>query len=275
MTNLKILFTVVATLAVFTFVANVIPQVQSAVPREIVLSADMPPEELAAIGEEIYAGAGGCTACHGLGTRAPDLLGVVGSTCSTRVPGQSCKDYLWESLVNPTAYIVEGFDPIMIDQSMVSSQAELWTLVAFLESQGGAITVNADDFAAALAADDAAASAPPPAAVTDPGQVDAVALITAQGCLACHQLGGEGGMVAPPFEDLRGQDPAFVREGIVDPMATINEDYSTFAGTMPTIFGDLMSPVELDVMVDFLVGGAGAGEAADPPPPPDNAGGSR
>ncbi|MYL07040.1 MAG: cytochrome c, partial [Gemmatimonadales bacterium] len=153
MTNLKILFTVVATLAVFTFVANVIPQVQSAVPREIVLSADMPPEELAAIGEEIYAGAGGCTACHGLGTRAPDLLGVVGGACATRVPGQSCKDYLWESLVNPTAYIVEGFDPIMIDQSIVSSQAELWTLVAFLESQGGEITVNADDFAAALAAD--------------------------------------------------------------------------------------------------------------------------
>lgn len=278
MTNLKILFTVVATLAVFTFVANVIPQVQSAVPREIVLSADMPPEELAAIGEEIYAGAGGCTACHGLGTRAPDLLGVVGGVCATRVPGQSCKDYLWESLVNPTAYIVEGFDPIMIDQSIVSSQAELWTLVAFLESQGGEITVNADDFAAALAADDAAAAAPPPVAVTDPSQVDPVALITAQGCLACHALGGEGAMIAPPFEDLRGQDPAFVLEGIVDPMATINEEYSTFAGTMPTIFGDLMSPVELDVLVDFFVGGSGAGaeapgDAAEVPP--DSAGGSR
>ncbi len=278
MTNLKILFTVVATLAVFTFVANVIPQVQSAVPREIVLSADMPPEELAAIGEEIYAGAGGCTACHGLGTRAPDLLGVVGGVCATRVPGQSCKDYLWESLINPTAYIVEGFDPIMIDQSIVSSQAELWTLVAFLESQGGEITVNADDFAAALAADDAAAAAPPPVAVTDPSQVDAVALITAQGCLACHALGGEGGMVAPPFEELRGQDPAVVREGIVDPMATINEEYSAFAGTMPTIFGDLMSPVELDVLVDFFVGGSGAGaeapgDAAEVPP--DSAGGSR
>lgn len=285
MTNLKILFTVVATLAVFTFVANVIPQVQSAVPREIVLSADMPPEELAAIGEEIYAGAGGCTACHGLGTRAPDLLGVVGGVCATRVPGQSCKDYLWESLVNPMAYIVEGFDPIMIDQSIVSSQAELWTLVAFLESQGGEITVSADDFAAALAADDAAAAAPPPVAVTDPSQVDAVALITAQGCLACHALGGEGGMVAPPFEELQGQDPAFILEGIVDPNATVNEEYSTFAGTMPTIFGDLLSPVELDVLVEyFRTGGAPAaaaeGDAPDAPAedtaaPPDSAGGSR
>ena len=280
MTNLKILFTVVATLAVFTFVANVIPQVQSAVPREIVLSADMPPEELAAIGEEIYAGVGGCTACHGLGTRAPDLVGVAGSVCATRVPGQSCKDYLYESLTRPTAYIVEGFEPIMIDQSLTSSQAELWTLVAYLESQGGEITVSADDFAAALAADEAEAAAPPPPVVTDPSQVDAVALITAQGCLACHALGGEGGMVAPPFEELQGQDPAFILEGIVDPNATVNEEYSTFAGTMPTIFGDLISPVEMDVLVEFLAtGGAGGGAADAAGEPPgaaaDSAGGSR
>ena len=284
MTNLKILLTVVATLAVFTFVANVIPQVQSAVPEEIVLRADMTPEELAAIGEEIYAGVGGCTACHGLGTRAPDIVGVSGSVCATRVPGQGCKDYLWESLVNPLAFIVEGFQPIMLDQSRLLSQAELWTLVAYLESQGGEITVNSDDFAAALAADDAAESAPVPAAPTDPSAVDAVALMTAQGCFACHALGGEGGMVAPPFEELRGQDPAFIREGIVDPNATVNEEYSTFAGTMPTIFGDLISPVEMDVLVEFLAtGGGGEGSATENPAaladsaavPADSAGGSR
>ena len=286
MTNLKILFTVVATLAVFTFVANVIPQVQSAVPREIVLSADMPPEELAAIGEEIYAGVGGCTACHGLGTRAPDLVGVAGSVCATRVPGQSCKDYLWESLTNPSAYIVEGFEPIMIDQSITSSQAELWTLVAYLESQGGEITVSADDFAAALAADEAAAAAPAAPVITDPSQVDVVAVITMTGCLACHMLDGQGGMVAPPFEELQGQDPAFIRESIVDPNAVINEEYSAFAGTMSPTLAQMMSPAELDALVDFLAtGGAAApAEGAGEPPgsgadsaaaPADSAGGGR
>ena len=286
MTNLKILFTVVATLAVFTFVANVIPQVQSAVPREIVLSADMPPEELAAIGEEIYAGVGGCTACHGLGTRAPDLIGVAGSVCATRVPGQTCKDYLFESLVNPTAYIVEGFEPIMIDQSITSSQAELWTLVAYLESQGGEVTVSADDFAAALAADEAAEAAPPAPVITDPSQVDVMAVITATGCLACHMLGGQGGMVAPPFEELQGQDPAFIRESIVDPNAIINEEYSAFAGTMSPTLAQMMAPAELDALVDFLAtGGAAApAEGAEEPPgaepdsaaaPADSAGGSR
>ncbi|WP_420462179.1 c-type cytochrome [Candidatus Palauibacter sp.] len=286
MTNLKILFTVVATLAVFTFVANVIPQVQSAVPEEIVLSADMPPEELAAIGEDIYAGVGGCTACHGLGTRAPDIVGVAGTVCETRVAGQNCKDYLWESLVSPLSYIVEGFEPIMLDQSRILSQAELWTLVAFLEAQGGEITVNADDFAAALAADDEAAAAPAAPVVTDPSQVDVMAVITMTGCLACHALGGQGGMVAPPLEDLQGRDPAFIRESIVDPNASINEEYRDFAGTMSPTLAQMMAPAELDALVNFLAtGGAaapaeGTGESPDAAAdsaaaPADSMGGSR
>ena len=77
-TNLKILLTVFGTLAVYTAVANMIPQVQSEVPEETAIGADATPEQLVAIGQELYEGAGGCTACHGLGTRAPDLLGVIG-----------------------------------------------------------------------------------------------------------------------------------------------------------------------------------------------------
>ncbi len=278
MTNFKILLTVVGTVAIFTFVANVIPQVQSAVPEEIVLSADMTPEEFAAIGEQVYSGAGGCTACHGLGTRAPDLVGVAGSTCATRVEGQSCKDYLWASLVDPLAYIVEGYQPIMLDQSRTMSQAELWTLVAYLESQGGEITVTADDFSAALAADDAAAAAPPPEVPTDPSQVDALAAITSYGCLACHAIGGVGGQTGPPFEDLLGADPDFIREGIVDPNATINEEYSTFAGTMPPTFGQMISPAEMDAIVEFLAtgsvgsGASAPGAAEEAPPGADSLG---
>ncbi len=262
MTNLKILLTVVATLAVFTYVANVIPQVQSAVPEEIVLRADMTPEELAAIGEDIYAGVGGCTACHGLGTRAPDIVGVAGSVCATRVEGMSCKDYLWASLVDPFSYIVEGFQPIMLDQSRLLSQAELWTLVAYLESQGGEITVSADDFASALAADEEAAASPAAAVPTDPSEVDAVGLITATGCLACHSLNGIGADLGPPLEELVGQDRDFIREGILDPNATINEDYSAFAGTMPVNFDQMLSPAELEALIEYLATGGVAEPAA-------------
>ncbi|SVB98707.1 uncharacterized protein METZ01_LOCUS251561 [marine metagenome] len=65
--NLKILAVVIGTLAVFTLVANSIPQVQSVVPEELSFGADVTESELTASGEILYGGAGGCTACHGRG----------------------------------------------------------------------------------------------------------------------------------------------------------------------------------------------------------------
>jgi mono/diheme cytochrome c family protein len=78
-TNLTVALIVLGTLGLYTAVANLIPQVASDVPEELVMSADVSSEEMVAAGEQLYAGGGGCTACHGLGTRAPDLLGVVGT----------------------------------------------------------------------------------------------------------------------------------------------------------------------------------------------------
>lgn len=254
--NFKILMTVLMTLSVFTVVANMIPQVRSAVPELIVINADMTPDELAAIGENVYLGVGGCTACHGLGTRAPDLLGVAGTICTTRNSALTCKEYLYESLVNPLATIVEEFQPIMLDQSRTLGQPELWTLVAFLESQGGEITVTADDISSAIAAAEAAkAVAVAETAPMDPADIDPRNLIAVNGCLACHAIDGEGGEVGPPFADLIGQDHAFIREGIVNPNASFAEGFEAFAGTMPLIFGDMMSTVELDVLIEFLATG--------------------
>lgn len=266
MTNLKILLTVVGTLAVYTLVANIIPQVQSAVPEEVVLTAETTPEELVAIGEELYAGVGGCTACHGLGTRAPDLVGVAGSVCATRVPGLTCKEYLWSSLTTPLDYIVEGFQPIMLDQSRLLSQAQLWALVAFLESQGGEVTVTPDDFAAALTADAETPAQPAGGGETaevDPSSIDVPALFNSYGCLACHSYQGVGGQVGPPFENAAGKDREYILRGITDPNAEIAEGFEAFAGTMPPTFSQMMSPAELEAVVDFLVGGGEGGAGSD------------
>ncbi|MGH2569843.1 MAG: c-type cytochrome, partial [bacterium] len=86
-TNLRVLAVVLGTLGVYTLIANKIPQVQSEVPQEMALGADVTPEQLVAAGERVFAGSGGCTACHGLGTRAPNLLtddrgsGLIGERC--------------------------------------------------------------------------------------------------------------------------------------------------------------------------------------------------
>ena len=157
-TNLAVALVVLGTLGLYTAVANMIPQVEADVPEELVLGADVSPEEMVAAGEDLFMGSGGgCTACHGLGTRAPDLLGVVGSVCETREPGMSCKDYLHASLVDPGSYVVEGFQPIMPDMSRTLSDAQIWSLVAFLQTQGGQVTVTAADLAPAATPSDPSA----------------------------------------------------------------------------------------------------------------------
>src|SRR5689334_5339430 len=111
-TNLQILLVVLGTLGLFTLVANSIPQVASEVPQELSFSSNVTPEQLVSAGEQLFNGAGGCTACHGLGTRAPNLLtdhagqGTIGQRCGTRVPGEDCKAYIHQSIVDPAAFIV-------------------------------------------------------------------------------------------------------------------------------------------------------------------------
>ena len=156
-TNLKILGVVLGTIAVYTLLANAIPQVESEVPEELSFTGEVSAEELIDAGEELYAGAGGCTACHGLGTRAPNLLtaqgseGPIGARCADRVPGEDCKAYIHRSMVEPNAHVVEGFQPIMPDMSRTLSDAQIWSMVAYLQSQGGEVTVTASDLAAASA----------------------------------------------------------------------------------------------------------------------------
>ncbi|MCI0432935.1 MAG: cytochrome c, partial [Gemmatimonadetes bacterium] len=147
MVNLKVFGVVLATIAVYTLLANAIPQVQSEVPEELSFGAGVTAEQLVAAGDQLYQGAGGCTACHGLGTRAPNLLtdeggtGTIGSRCATRVSGKDCKAYLHESLTEPNAFVVGGYQPIMPDLRRTLSGAQIWALVAYLQSLGGEVTV--------------------------------------------------------------------------------------------------------------------------------------
>ncbi len=257
--NLRILAVVLGTLGVYTLIANSIPQVESEVPEELVLGADVTPEQLAAAGEELYHGAGGCTACHGLGTRAPHLLadeggtGLIGARCASRVAGMGCKDYLHASMVEPAAYVVPGYQPIMPDMDRTMSEAQIWSMIAFLESQGGQITVTGQDIASAQGAAGAgtgaqASGAPGRSASTDPG-----VLIRELGCLACHRVGSEGGAIGPAFDGMGtriGRER--IRSGILAPNADTAQGYEAVAGVMPATFGEQLSAGQLEALVDYI-----------------------
>src|SRR2546425_6902119 len=156
--NLRIIGVVLGTVALYTLIANEIPQVQSEVPHALSLGANVTPEQLVSAGDQLFHGAGGCTACHGLGTRAPNLLtdekglGPIAARCGKRQAGKDCKAYLYESLTSPRAYVVSGYEPIMPGMGRILSPQQIWALVAFLESQSGTVDVTASDIPAAAAA---------------------------------------------------------------------------------------------------------------------------
>lgn len=95
-----------------------------------------------AAGERLFNGAtlgasAGCQICHslqpGVQLVGPSLAGV-GTRAETRVPGLTAEAYLMQSLVEPNAYIVEGFQAGQMrpDLAETLTQQELDDLVAFL-----------------------------------------------------------------------------------------------------------------------------------------------
>ena len=255
-TNLKVLLLTLVVLAFYTGVAHVIPQLQSEVPEALALGSDVTPEALVAAGERVYAGAGGCTACHGLGTRAPNLLtdqggaGPIGARCGTREAGKDCKTYLHESLVEPGKFVVPGYEPIMPDMRRQLGEEQIWATVAYLQSLGGEVTVTGADIKPAAGAA-AGASAPAGPAMT--ATVDPRVLHVEKGCIGCHALDGTGGTVGPSFDGIGARASADrIRRGILQPNADTAKGYEKFAGTMPPTFGQQLSAAQLEALVQFL-----------------------
>jgi mono/diheme cytochrome c family protein len=256
-TNLRVAAVVVGTLALYTWVANAIPQVQSEVPKALDAS-NMSPEELVAAGQDLYNGAGGCTACHGLGVRAPNILtdergtGAIGARCATRQPGKSCKEYLHEALVEPREFVAPGYEPIMPDVSKTLSAQQIWALVAFLESQGGTVDVTADDLPKEGEAGHGEGGGAAGSGFAN-GSQDPMTMLRDGGCFGCHKLGDEGAEVGPDFTRIGARSSAAViRQGILDPDARIAPGFEAMKGIMPKGLGDQMTATQLETLVSFL-----------------------
>jgi len=256
--NLRIFGVVLGTLALYTLIANKIPQVQSEVPHALTLGANVTPEQLVSAGDQLYHGAGGCTACHGLGTRAPNLLtdekgqGPIGARCGKREAGKDCKAYLYESLTNPRAFVVPGYEPIMPEMGRILSPQQIWALVAFLESQGGTVDVKASDIPPANAPGAPAAAATPGPGIAG-GSTDPLTIIRGAGCTGCHKIGGEGGAIGPDLTHVGSRlSPNLIRESILFPDAKVAKGFEKFKGIMPKTFGSQLTAAQLEALVQFL-----------------------
>jgi mono/diheme cytochrome c family protein len=261
-TNLRILAVVLGTLGVYTLIANAIPQVQSEVPQTLTLAANVTPDQLVSAGEQVFNGIGGCTTCHGLGTRAPNLLtdekgtGTIGARCGQREPGKSCKQYLFESLDQPTAFVVQGYQPIMPVMTRQLSPQQIWAVIAFLESQGGSVDVSAADIPAATATPGSGGGGTAggeSSARFAGGSEEPQAIIQAAGCLGCHKLGDTGATIAPDLTHVGSRRNAeSIRRKILDPASSVTKGYEKLAGVMPKAFGSMMTGAQLEALVRFL-----------------------
>lgn len=184
----------------------------------------------------------GCIGCHSLDgspSVGPTWKGLFGKTeklddGSTVVVDE---DYLKESIVDPNARIVQGYQGIMPPYELTDE--ELKALIAFTVAQSNGHSSSAE---------------------TDDLVSQGRELAEDNGCLGCHSLDGSAS-VGPTWLKMFGKtekladgntvvvDEDYLRESVVDPNISIVDGYS---GIMPPYE---LSKQELDALVAYMKSG--------------------
>jgi mono/diheme cytochrome c family protein len=245
-----------------------IPQIEPAPPPEVeeLDLAAMSMDEFVALGGRIYEGRGTCTLCHNeVGGRAPLLdtaaAVAVERLADARYQGQADdgESYLYESMVDPSAYVVAGFGksgtgdtvspmPNMLTGSVGLSEVEIRAVVAFLQDFGGVEVTVAIPSEPVEEEDEGAGAGDPRPPFATPEEA-----IAEFACGACHKVAGEEGELGPDLTSIgarRGRD--YLRQSILQPNADIAEGFE--AELMPDDYGEQLYAVELEMLVDYLAG---------------------
>jgi len=247
---------------VFTFVANLLPQVEGEAPvEEVVDLGALTVDTFVQLGEKVFVGKGTCTLCHNDLGRAPDLLkmDVVGISeerlANKRYQGgaSDVEGYLHESMVSPGAYVVEGFGkkgsndtespmPNVMAAPIQLSNVEVDAVIAFLQSKDGhAVTVALPE--------DAPAPQEELAVVPDVAH-SAEDALNKYTCTACHAVLESQSPVGPELRTIGARmTPAEIRQSIIMPNAVIAEG---FPAIMPPNIAENMTIKELELIVEFL-----------------------
>src|SRR6185503_3537020 len=104
------------------------------------VSGEGPALSAAAAGEQVFIRTG-CPSCHAAepGARGPALAGLLGSTVKLRGGRTVTADegYVRESIFNPTAKVVDGYEPITPTYQGLLSEEDVMQLIAYLRSLYG------------------------------------------------------------------------------------------------------------------------------------------
>ena len=249
-TFLKIFVFLIATVSIYSYVGQLVPQFEEYPPEKKVITVSTPPSELAAIGEELVRVKGGCLICHKVtetgNERGPDLRKAAGQA-ATRKPGMDAEAYLLESITQPDVFLVPGYPKMMpsaLKPPANMNLAEVKAVIAYLQTLGGAevtVKVEAADIAAAKAA--------------GPVHKGKEAMGT-YGCIGCHKVEGEGGEVGPDLTKVgAGRTAEELLKKIVEPATWTTPGFQ--AGIMPADIGKSIPEGERHEIVAYLMGLSG------------------
>lgn len=209
-------------------------------------------DALVAAGEELFTQT--CAGCHGAQDGAGPALTGMADRAATRVEGMSAEDYLHESIVDPSAHVVEGFQDIMpknYDEQFDDQQID--SLVAYIISAGSEGGAADDAEATEEAAEDAEGEADGAAAA---GDAAAGGELFAQNCAGCHGDAdgagparvGMGERAAARVEGMSAED--YLHESIVDPSAHVVEGFSDI---MPKQYGEQFSEEQIANLIAYML----------------------
>ena len=243
-----------------------VPQIEPAPPpkEEKLELGQMTMDQFVALGKKLFEGKGTCTLCHNpVGGRAP-ALERAGAVAAERLKearykgsAKTVEEYLYESLVTPSAYVVAGFGkagtndtespmPDASGGSVRLSGAELRAVVAYLQDLSGVeVTVKIPTNAGR-----------PDKAEEKPAQRaparNAEELIAQFACVACHKIGAQaGGPIGPDLSAIGAtRDAAYLRRAILDPNADVAKGFQP--GIMPATYGEQLYARELEMLVTYL-----------------------
>jgi len=220
-------------------------------------------DQFIALGGKIYNGKGTCTLCHNAMGRAP-MLDKIGPVSLERLKdarykgtAKTVEEYLKESLVKPSAFVVSGFGkagtndtespmPDVTGGGIGLNEAELASVIAYLQDSGGAeVTVEIPAMPAPGAEAPKAAEAAPLKTAEE--------VIAKYTCGACHVVAGQTGALGPSLAKIgAGKNKEYLRQAILDPDAVVAKGFT--AGMMPTTYGEQLKAKELEMLVNYLAG---------------------
>jgi mono/diheme cytochrome c family protein len=127
--------------------------------QEVVASAEIKEgisrEELLKIGKDMFDDKGGCIDCHPAepdpDVEFPLLSALMGGVeLHAAEKGKDTEAFLFESLVNPAAYVEDDMDDVMPATQDSLTAEEMIAVSAYIQSQGGKVTVSLDSLPALL-----------------------------------------------------------------------------------------------------------------------------